>query len=370
MMTLLLFLIIFMVVVVAHEFGHFITAKRNGIHVVEFSVGMGPMIAHFDRGGTCYAIRLLPLGGACIFEGEDQITNPAATKDPSEPLEMQSDEEEEKGKYGISFLKAGVWARIATVFAGPLFNMILGFLVALILVSYNGSDRPVVGQIMENSAAEEAGMQSGDVITRINGERIHLYREVSLISALNSKGNPLALEYERDGVKYSTTLVPRFSTEDNRYYMGIQGGAEIVDVKGLQVFQYAFYETGYVLKATLKSLQMLVMGQLSKNDVSGPVGIAHVVGDSYQEVKAYGPVAVFMRMINLILIISVNLGVMNLLPLPALDGGRLVFLFVEVLRGKPVPPEKESIVHFVGLMLFLLLSVFVMYNDIMNYFIK
>ncbi len=376
--TLILFLLIFSVVVLSHEFGHFIVAKKNGVRVLEFSIGMGPMLFHIDKGDTTYAIRALPFGGACLFEGLDDALAEENRKADGRKEEVQAaSEEKEVTEEDLrqenapgSFLKAGIWTRIAIIFAGPLFNMLLGLLVGMILVGLNGVTLPVVQGLMENSAAQEAGMEAGDLIVKINGERIHLYGEVSLHSALNFKGKSMTVTYARDGQQYETVITPRFSEEDNRYYLGIMGGGENYACKGLEIIKYGFFETEYALKMVLKSLQMLVTGQLGADSLSGPVGIAHVVGDTYKESKTYGGMVVFLNMLNLILIISVNLGVMNLLPLPALDGGRLIFLFVELVRGKPVPPEKEAVVHFAGFIFFFLLMIFVMYNDIMHYFVK
>lgn len=266
-----------------------------------------------------------------------------------------------------SFLSANVWARIATVFAGPLFNFLLAFVFSLIIVAFTGTDRPIVQQFMEDSAAEEAGLQVGDEIVNINGERIHLYREVSLISALN-KGQTMDIVVKRNGEKQEITLVPKYSEEDGRYYIGLVGAGEYMKCNPVQVFQYGWYEVKYWVKATYKSLLMLLQGQATKDDVSGPIGIAQFVGDTYEEVKPYGISSVIFTMMNIVILLSVNLGIMNLLPLPALDGGRLVFMFIEVIRGKPVSPEKEGMVHFAGLVVFMILMVFIMYNDIARIF--
>lgn len=355
-MTIILFVIIFGVIVLSHEFGHFIVAKKNGIHVVEFAMGMGPTLFHVDRGGTKYSVKLLPFGGACMFEGEDGL---------------EEEKKKEQGgdtDVGGSFLEAPVWVRIATIFAGPFVNLLLGFLIALILVAYRGTDLPVIQMVSEGSAAEEAGLQAGDVITRMNGEKIHVYREVRLNSMLNSDGKDFSISYLRDGEEHSVVLTPRYSEEDDRYYIGLMGVGEYAACRGFSVIRYGFYESEFVVKNTIKSLQLLVTGKLGKDDVSGPVGVASYVGETYETAKEYGFVTVLMSMLELVVILSINIGIMNLLPLPALDGGRLVFLFVEVIRGKPVPPEKEGFVHMAGLILFFLLMIFVMYNDIMRLF--
>ncbi len=351
--TIILFLIIFGLVVISHELGHFLIGRKNGIRVLEFAVGMGPTLFSFNKGGIKYSLKLLPLGGACMFDGEDGV-------------EHEREAGPEILPEGKPFTEAGVWARIATVFAGPFFNFILAFVVAVILSAFSGADLPVVGTVTENSAASEAGLQTGDVITKIGRESIHFYREVMLISSLN-RGEAMEITYERDGQKAVTTLSPKYSEDDKRYYMGITNGGVYLDCNPLQAFQYGFYEVEYWVKITYKSLRMLLMGQVTKDDVSGPVGIAQLVGESYDQAEeSYGTGYAILVMLEIVVLLSVNLGIMNLLPIPALDGGRLVFMLVEVIRGKPVPPEKEGMVHFAGLVVLMVLMVFIMYNDIMR----
>lgn len=346
--TIILFLLIFGLIVISHEFGHFILAKKNGIRVVEFAVGMGPALFHFTKGETVYSLKVLPLGGACVFDGEDGVS-----KKEGEPDEG-------------SFLSAGLGARFSTVAAGPVFNFLLAFVLALILVAFTGSDRPVVQMVTEEGAAYGAGLQSGDLITRINGERIHLSREVTLISYLN-QGEDLVIDYTRNGEKQSVTVTPYYDETEGRYYMGL-GIGEYFDCNALQVFQYGFYELEYWVKSTFKSLGMLFTGQVSKDDVAGPVGIAQLVGNTYEEASPYGLGSVIFSMMNIAILLSVNLGILNLLPIPALDGGRLVFFLIEALRGKPVPPEKEGMVHLAGMAVLMLLMVFVLFNDISRLF--
>lgn len=337
------FLVILSVIVLAHEFGHFLIARVNGIHVIEFSLGMGPTLLHFTKGETKFSLKLLPLGGSCRFEGEDGETTDAGT--------------------GKSFNEANVWARISCVFAGPFFNFVIAFIFALIIVSQAGSDLPVISGLTEGRPAIEAGLQVGDVITSINGESIHIWRDISLISILNS-GEELTIEYERNGVEGKTVIVPQYDAETARYYMGIEGGAEYIECKGLTLIKYSYYEMVFNFRNTLKSLKRLIMGKLSTDNLAGPVGIAQVVDENYEVAKEYGMSSVILTMMNIAMLLSVNLGIINLLPLPALDGGRLVFLFVEVIRRKPIPPEKEGIVHLIGIILFFILAFFVFVNDI------
>lgn len=354
MVTLIWFLIIFGLVVIAHEFGHFLLAKANGIHVVEFSVGMGPSLVSVQKGGTKYSLKLFPIGGACMFEGEDGL----AAKEQEQELSEGS------------FLKASVWGRISTVVAGPIFNFILAFIIAFIMVNVMSlAIRDSVAiQIAEGGGAEAAGLQPGDRIVSINGENMKLYQEISLYMQLTYQGGDLEVVYERDGERGTVTLTPQYDQATGSYMLGIING-EYVRPQGFKAFSYAWYEMRYSVKSTYKSLGMLIHGRVSRQDVAGPVGIAvNVVGKTYEAAKDYGWQNVLLNMMNITLMLSVNLGIMNLLPIPALDGGRLVFLLVEAVRGKPVPPEKEGMVHLVGLMFFMVLMVVVFFNDLVNIF--
>ena len=349
--SILIFLIMFSVIVISHEFGHYAIARRNGIRVNEFDIGMGPVLYRKEGLETDLCIRLLPIGGACMFDGMDV-----------------ADDGEEDGKPDEhSFPNAPVAARIAAVLAGPMANFILGFIFSLILVAFVGTDLPVSQEVIPDSAAREAGLQSGDVIKKVNGENIHIYREVTLISMMNY-GEPLRITYERDGERMTADLTPRFDAEDNRYYIGIRGSGEYLKCNPFQVFQYGFYETGYWLKATYKSLGLIFRGHFSKDDISGPVGVVKVVDDTYEETAPYGPAAVILTFLSLATLLTVNLGVINLLPLPALDGGRLLFLLLEAVRGKPIPPEKEGLVHLAGFAVLMFVMILVLFNDISRFF--
>ena len=349
--SILIFLIMFSVIVISHEFGHYAIARRNGIRVNEFDIGMGPVLYRKEGLETDLCIRLLPIGGACMFDGMD----------------VADDGEEDGIPDEHSFPNAPVAARIAAVLAGPMANFILGFIFSLILVAFVGTDLPVIQEVIPDSAAMEAGLQAGDVIKKVNGENIHIYREVTLISMMNY-GEPLRITYERNGERMTADLTPRFDTEDNRYYIGIRGSGEYLKCNPFQVFQYGFYETGYWLKATYKSLGLIFRGHFSKDDISGPVGVVKVVDDTYEETAPYGPAAVILTFLSLATLLTVNLGVINLLPLPALDGGRLLFLLLEAVRGKPIPPEKEGLVHLAGFAVLMFVMILVLFNDISRFF--
>ncbi|MCM1134522.1 MAG: RIP metalloprotease RseP, partial [Clostridium sp.] len=221
--------------------------------------------------------------------------------------------------------------------------------------------------VSEEGQAKEAGLKAGDIITEINGKRIHLGGEVTLISQLNTKGETLNITYKRDGEEKAAAVKPYYDEAAGRYFMGIGVGGYI-KCNALQTLEYAFYTMKFYVETTFKSLGMLVTGQLSRDDVSGPVGLVKVVDEVYDSAKVYGAIDVLLNMMEIALLLSVNLGIMNLLPFPALDGGRLVFLLVEAFRGKPIPPEKEGMVHLAGMMALMVLMVLVFFNDITKFF--
>lgn len=239
--TIIVFVLIFGVVVIAHELGHFLIAKLNGIKVLQFSIGMGPDLIKFTKGETKYVLKLLPIGGACMFEGEDGIYSTA-------PDEAGKEGQKPEG----AFNDANVWSRIATVFAGPFFNIILAFLLSLIVVGFSGEVIPTINSLTEGYPAIEAGLQEGDIITKIDKERIYLQGEVTFASAL-SGGEPMEIEYKRDGVKHTTVVTPKFNEQDNRYYIGFTIG-ETIQCKGLDLIKYSVYEVRYWFKTTIKSL--------------------------------------------------------------------------------------------------------------------
>lgn len=341
-MGILIAIIIFCIIVVFHELGHFLLAKKNGIRVDEFAIGMGPKLCGFKKGETEYVIRMIPFGGACMMAGEDQDTVEEGT-----------------------FNSKSVWARISVVLAGPVFNFIMAFGFALFLLWNAGITTGELYQVEEGRPAAMAGLQVGDVITSIDGEKIHMFKEISMHITLNP-ADAYTVTYERDDEEF-TTVIETFIDENGSKRIGI--GAVAVKPTIGQLFQYSAYEVGYNIELVVKSLGMLVTGQLGKDDVAGPVGMVTVIDDTYDEAKDYGAMSVILTMANLIIILSANLGVMNLLPIPALDGGRLLFLIVEVFRGKPLDPNKEGFVNFVGFVLVMILMVFILFNDISKLFV-
>ena len=343
-MSYILALIIFSAIVIFHELGHFLLAKWNGIEVIEFSLGMGPRLLSHMWGDTRYSLKLLPIGGSCQMVGEEEASDSA-------------------GAFG----NKSVWARIAVVAAGPVFNFILAWVLALIIVGSVGYDNTMV-DIIPDSAAAEAGMEDGDQIISINGSRTWLYREVSLYSSLH-QGQTATVVFERNGEKQTVVLTPKQS-DTGAYLYGFSRTVQREKGGALETVGYSCAEIRYWLKATVESLKMLIGGQVRLEEMSGPVGIVSTIGDTYKESRVDGWYYVTMNMIMIAIFLSVNLGVMNLLPIPALDGGRLVFLILEAIRGKAIPQEKESMVHFTGFVLLMGLMAVILFSDLHKLFIK
>lgn len=429
-MKILIAIIIFSAIILIHELGHFLLAKINGISVTEFSLGMGPRLFSIQKGETRYSVKLLPLGGSCAMVGEDTA------------------EEELPG----SFNAAPVWERISVVAAGPVFNFILAFILSVIIVGFVGYDPAEIMDVQKDSAAETAGLETGDVITEYNGYHVDLAKDLYVYSYLNElkEGDTVILKVSRDGETKEIQYIPDVSV---RYLLGFNrsdassmtvesliagmplemaglqpgdtitaiNGTEIADgeaydaylkehplsdepveityvrdgldytatitpqeyrtpqlgfsynlgyekTSGLGVLKYGVLEVKYMIRTTLLSLKQLVTGSLGFKDLSGPVGVVDAIGTTYEESKSEGTLMLWMNLLNMAVLLSANLGVMNLLPLPALDGGRLVFLVIEAIRRKPINREVEGMVHFAGLMLLMALMVVVMYNDILKIF--
>ena len=285
-MKIIIALLIFSIIIIFHELGHFSLAKANGIRVNEFCLGLGPTIFGVTKGETKYSLKLLPFGGACMMEGEDG----ESTDDRA-------------------FGKKSVWARISVVAAGPVFNFIMAFVFSFILLSCNGYDVPKITEVSEGFAAEQAGMQAGDVIVKMNGKHIHFYREVSSYAMFHA-GETVEVTYERDGKRYTAELTPLYDEELGRYRYGFVGG----EVEKGNVFKnllYSGYEVKYWIDTTFGSLKMLATGGVTLNDMSGPVGLVDAIGDSYEESVSYGYYAAFLQMLYICILISANLGVMK-----------------------------------------------------------
>ena len=432
LMNIIVAILILGIIVLIHELGHFLLAKKNGITVTEFSIGMGPRLASFVYRGTRYSLKLLPIGGSCMMLGEDELI-------------------EDDG----AFNRKGVWARFSVIFAGAFFNFILAYVLSLIFLGNIGVDKPYINQITPNSPAKGILLE-GDEITEINGSAIHFGKDIYYYLYFNPiTEEPIEITYRRDGAKERALVTPQwldrymlgcsYDGSDNSAELkavttdypleqaGLRAGDVIININGtqissgkefsaymeanpmngeelqitylrggkeenkntvkvtpklvnssysigfdynmyyekvsaLQVVKYSFYEVRSEIVNTIRSLFYLITGKISAKEISGPVGIVNYVDDIVTETRDSGIRVTILSLIQFSILISANLGVMNLLPLPALDGGRLVFLLIEAIFRKPIPKEKEAMVHAVGIVLLMILMVLVLFNDIKKLF--
>ena len=348
-MNIIFIILIFGVIVSFHEFGHFIVAKACGVGVTEFAIGMGPKIFSFNRKETKYSLRILPIGGYCMMVGED------------EDVDAEN-----------SFSRKPVWKRFLIVVAGPVFNFILAFIFGVILIHFSGYDPAYVNFLTEGGAAQEAGIEEGDRIISINGGKIYNYREVLLNMQLTKTADPIELGLRKpDGSTYTVTVTPKLN-ENGEYKIGVGGGYRKSE-SFLNDLGYGALELRYWMKATIVSLKMIFTGKVSGNDIMGPVGVGGAINDVIEEVKEESPkgqvaINILLNLMNWCILLSVNLGIMNLLPIPALDGGRILFLLFEAVSRKRIPQEKEALVNMIGFALLMCLMVVVFFNDIKNVF--
>ena len=343
-------------IILFHEFGHYLLARLNGVAVVEFSVGFGPRILSWvsKKTGIRYSLKLLPLGGSCAMLGEFG--------------EDEDEKEEIPDVKGVSFFDRGPLAKMAVIAAGPVFNFILAFVFSLVILSWAGIDPAVIAGTSEGMPAEAAGLREGDVITKLDGRKIHLSREISMY-LMTAGQDPVQVEYRRyDETSSSwttehTVIQPEFKA--GRYYLGVllQGHRDAPESL-VQVLQYSVYEVRYWILTVIDSLKMIAGGKVSTNDIAGPVRIVTIIDQTVEENTQYGFVTVVMNLLNLMVMFSANLGVMNLLPFPALDGGRLVFLLWELVTRQSVSQRVESAVNMAGMALLMTFMVFVVFNDL------
>ena len=345
--------LVFSFIVFFHEWGHFLLARWGGIGVEEFAIGMGPKLWGKKRGDTLYSIRLLPIGGFCAMLGEDSagsgLSGTAAATIASDPR---------------AFNNRPLKARILAVLAGPVFNFILAFIFAVILLLAAGAVTTTeISRVDPEYPAYQAGIQVGDKLLAINGHQILDPMEASTYLIVEG-GQPVEVDVLRGAEKLKFTLTPKPVDRGGQtvYMIGI--GYAYIQPNFLEVFYYALIKLLSMIKITAFSLFALITGKVSLSMLSGPVGIVNSLSKSYDggmAIRQY--IAIFSSQVVLL---SANLGVMNLLPIPALDGGRLVFLFLEGLRGKPIDQKKEGYIHMAGFVLLMLLMAVIFYSDIVK----
>lgn len=327
-------LILLSVLVMVHELGHFLAGRALGFSILEFAIGMGPKLFSRKKGETEFSIRALPIGGMCRFEGEDQE---AANE--------------------RSFNAQKVWKRIIVVVAGPVMNLLFAILVSIITLSVFGDYMPGVYEVSPDSPAAIAGVQTGDVITEVNGKPVKFYfQTVDMILAVETKD--MTLTVDRDGETKVLQLSGIYNEELGRNLIGVTISQERVQFGvGASVGRSVNYVTATLVE-TFRFFGRAFQGDVSSSDAAGPVAIVAIISEA---VRSSGE-----NVLRLLVLISASLGIMNLLPIPAMDGGRLVFMLIELVRGKPIAPEKEGMVHFVGLILLFGLMILLTYNDISN----
>lgn len=346
-MTFIYFILILSVTIFVHELGHFIFAKRAGIYVYEFCIGMGPRIFKFKRKNdeTEYGIRLFPIGGFCAMAGED------VKDDDDIPKERK--------------LQSKTWLqKFLTVVAGVMFNFIFAIILLFIigLVNGNPNNKPIVSSVPNDGPSYLAGLRIGDEITKLNGVKINTIDRLMIEYQINY-GQPLELEILRDGKSKTIEIVPNtIETEQGttyQYSFALDGSVE----KGFfEAIEYAITKFLSLIEQMFVTIAYLFNGNLSLSNLSGPVGIYNIVDQSAS--------AGILSLISLTSLLSVNVGFINLLPIPAFDGGRILFLIIEKIRRKPIRPSVENAIHAVGLVLLMILMVIVTYNDIMRFIIK
>ncbi|KMY29572.1 zinc metalloprotease [Lysinibacillus xylanilyticus] len=419
MQTAIAFILIFGLLVFFHEFGHFLFAKRAGIMVREFAIGMGPKIYGKTHGETIYTLRLLPIGGYVRMAGEDMdgtelqpgyrvglivdednvvkkiIFNQSNKQLPDllflevERADLENelfvegyDEEEKLVRYNVArdcilvengketliapydrqFNAKTVGQRAMTIFAGPLFNFILAFIIYLLIGLFNGvpTYEPIITEVVENDPAAQAGMLAGDKVVGIDGQVVEKWQDLAAI-VQDHPGENITVTVDRNGQQVNLNMKVKEIEQNGEKYGQIGVKYESPrEFNPLKAVVYGAQETYNMTARIFELLGMLITGKFTIDALSGPVGIYKAT----EQVAQYG----FMNLMNWAAMLSINLGIMNLLPLPALDGGRLLFFGFEAVRGKPIDRQKEGLVHFVGIVLLMILMVVVTWNDIQRFF--
>ncbi len=365
-----------------HEFGHFALGKLLNFKILEYSIGFGPALWKRQGKETQYSLRAVPLGGYCKFEGED------------------GDSEDAR-----AFSNRPVWQRILVVAAGGITNVILGFAIFVVVITATSPiPTNVIDKVVEHSYIEDAGIKSGDEIIKINGKNINFYDDITLYTSEFQEDKDAVVTVKRDGEKLDFKIRP---TEQTSTYTYTADGVEVTDsINGFEttelvpysdkvvrdeskigqteiseryiigfypkneeitffnVWGQAWNETRFVVKLVYRSLWEMVTGKVGMDQMSGPVGIVNEVNNAAN--ASNDRWLNMLNVLNLVGLLTINLGVFNLLPIPALDGGRLFFMLIELIRRKPIPPEKEGMVHAIGMMLLFALIIVVSFNDVMR----
>lgn len=336
MITLISSLLVFLLVVMLHEFGHFAVAKLSGIKVNEFSIGMGPKIYQKQKGETFYSLRALPVGGYVAMEGEEDNSH-----DPR------------------AFNNVSIVKRMAVVLAGAFMNFVLAFIAFTLIFSIVGYGSSEIEKVISNSPADKAGIQSGDLIIKINENKVKDIYDINSIISKNQK-EEMDFQINREGNILNVKIKPEYYVENQMYLIGITSKLDHSILKSISLGANRTLEMS---KLILKSIKMMFSGSFKMEYLSGPVGVVQLIGSE----SSKG----FLNFLQILGLISVNLGVFNLLPIPALDGGKFLFLLIEALRGKPIDEKIEQGLSLIGISLLFSLMIYVtIFNDIGRLFNK
>ncbi len=336
---LLLAIFILGILIMIHELGHYTAGRLLKFKIFEFAIGMGPKIFTRKKNGIAYSLRAIPFGGFVAFDNEESI---------------------EKGE--LNFHKNPIWKRIIVILAGPIMNIITAYVLVVIMLAVVGIPSgviPTVNTVSVDTPAHEAGLLAGDELITANGQSINgeydnLYKVLS-----ENTGQPIEFTVDRDGVDVDLVITPEYIEESERYMIGILLEQENETKPFFESITYGFEYSGYLIKELLSFLFKLITRGEGAGDVAGPVGSIGIIADSARTQD-------FSYLLNLIAFISMNLGVFNLLPIPPLDGSKLILFGVEAVRGKPLSIEKEGIIQMIGFGLFIVLAVVLTYKDIVR----
>ena len=347
LINLVLFILILTVIVAFHEFGHFLLAKLNGVYVYEFSIGMGPKLFGFKKGETEYSVRAIPIGGFCQLAGEDL-----------------DEDDEKKVPKNQRLQNKKAWQRFLIMVFGPLNNFILAVVLLFFIALIWGGNtmNPVISEVESGSAAEAGGIKVGDTVLKINGHKIDTSDDISLYLAIADPKKQTTFKMERaDGTFATVKVQPKKMKEDGKttYHYGI-GIRQKKTTGFVESLVYTWKKTGSIFKQMFVTVGSLFTGGIKVTQLSGPVGIYSVVGQSRA-----GGVA---NVIYLMAFLSINVGFINLLPIPAFDGGHILFILIELIKGSPVNPELENKIHTIFLILLMILMIFITFNDILRLF--
>lgn len=342
MIRLVMIIIILALVIIVHEWGHFIAARAMGVKVNEFAIGMGPKIWSNKKGETLYSLRMLPIGGVCSMEGE--------SAEPGEKIDERS------------LLTKKPWQRFIIFVAGAVMNFILALVFFTIVITYIGQGSTIIASLEKNMPAYII-LKEGDKILAIDNQRVNSLEEISASLKSNKEDYLFKIERGNEGIK-TFSIKAKWIEDEGRMRFGFTTTRQ--HFRMFTNLKKSIYMTGVIIKETFEGFIQLITGKVAAEQLAGIVGVAQISSKAWDEGMEKSIWAAVINLISIGGIISANLGVLNLLPFPALDGGRIFFTLIEILRGKAIDPEKEGMVHFVGFVLLMGLMAFVLYNDVMR----